>query len=119
MKRKKPARPRQKRWADEFTAFEYEGTELRVYNTGMLTIKGKANIKNAAMALARHVLDEEGDAVGLGYNKCIRVNCKPGTKYTVEWEGLGVLQDDAYPEPKFWAEFKDEFERICALKAFL
>lgn len=119
MKRRKPAPKRTKRYEDEYTAFEYEGTQLRVYNTGMLTVKGKGSIKNAAMALAKHVLDEEGDAVGLGYNKCIYVNCKPGKPYTITWEGKGVIEGDVCPAPYFWDEFKTEFERVCALKAFL
>jgi len=83
----------------------------------MLTIRG--NTKHAAFALAKYVLDEKGGAVGVEYNRCVKIKCKPGSPYTIEWLGLGILQDDAFPEPKFWEEFKIEFERVCNLKAFI
>jgi hypothetical protein len=115
--KRKPAPRRVRSTADDFTLLEYEGAKLRIYNNGMLTIKGST--KNAAFALAKQVMSEDGAPDSIEYNKCIRINCKKGKPYTIEWLGLGILQDDAYPEPKFWEEFKLEFERFCNLKAFI
>lgn len=117
MSRKKPLRPQHRRPSDSFTAVEYEGTKLRIYSNGILTIDG--DTKHAAFALAKRVLDEVGGAVGMEYNRCVTIKCKPGTPYTIEWIGLGILSDDKLPEPKFWEEFKAEFERVCNLKAFI
>jgi hypothetical protein len=118
MARKKPL-PRNRRvFQPSFTTLTHEDATVKIYSSGMLTIKG--SVKNAAFALAKHVLDDKGSAIGVEYNRCIRVKCKPGKPYTIEWLGKGILpDDDAYPEPKFWAEFKTEFERFCELKAFI
>jgi hypothetical protein len=111
--RKKPLPKKQRSYKDDYTTLKYEGTELHLYRTGMLTIKG--DTKQAAYALAKHILD---DTLNSTFYRCIKINLKKNKPYTIEWLGLGILSDDPLPEPKFWEEFKEEFERYCALKAF-
>lgn len=118
MARKKPLPRNRQTYKPDYTLLEYEGAKLKIYSTGLLTIRG--SIKHAAFALAKNVLEDKGNAIGIEYNQCIKIKCKPGKPYTIEWLGKGILPDgDAYPEPKFWEEFKTEFERFCELKAFI
>ena len=119
MKRRKTTHKQQISYFDDYTLFEYKGTQLRIYNNGVLIIKGNSIVKHAAYALAKNILDSKGDSISTEYNRCIVVKTKTGKPYTVKWIGLGILLDDALPEPKFWEEFKTEFERFCELKAFL
>ncbi len=119
---RKPATQKQKRWQDSYSTFLYENTDCRVYNNGMITIKGDGNIKHAAIAFAKYILNDNLTTTILrksDFYKCISVNCEPNTQYTIDWVGDGVVEDDIYPEPKFWEEFKKEFERYCELKVFL
>lgn len=120
MSRKKPA-PKLKykvEYTALYTALEYEGSKIKIYNNGILIVKG--NIKNAAFALSKQILNDRGKATSIEYNRCIKIKCKPGKPFTIEWVGEGILPDgDVFPEPKFWEEFKQEFERFCKLKAFI
>lgn len=117
MRRKpSPKIPPQKRWVDIHTDLSYEDTSVRFYNSGMITFKG--SIKHAAIAFARYILDTVNLTRGGINYLCIRVYPED-KKSTIEWLGKGIIEDDVYPEPKFWEEFKKEFERYCELKAFL
>ncbi len=113
--RKKPAPPIQTRWEDGFVNLEHEDAKVRFYNTGMITFNG--SIKNAAIAVAKHLMDDMS-FIGILNYLCINYNFNSGEKYTINWVGGGVIPNDKLPEPKYWAEFKEEFERYCELKAF-
>jgi|WetSurMetagenome_2_1015567.scaffolds.fasta_scaffold374383_2 hypothetical protein len=115
--RKKPAPAQQKRWQDDYSILEYDDTKVRLYNSGMITFTG--TIKNAAVAVARYFLNTEFFSSEIINYSCIKVSLKKNEKYTIFWLGSGVIPEDICPEPKYWEEFKTEFEKYCGLKAFL
>jgi hypothetical protein len=114
--RKKPAPVNQKRWQDSYNTLEHDNTKVRLYNSGFITFNG--NIKSAAIAVAKFFLEDDS-MTGLIHYLCIDVSLEKNKKYTIKWVGGGVIPDDTCPEPKFWKEFKTEFERYCELKVFL
>lgn len=120
---RKPAPANPKRWQDKYNVLSYENTEIKVYNSGMITIKEGGTIQNAAIAFAKYVLEDNATTHAHLFKTdlytCIDVTCEPNKKYTVKWIGKGVIENDLCPEPKFWGKFKKEFERYCKLKAFL
>ncbi len=95
--RKKPSRPVHLSYEDGYLAFSSNGT-----------IKIEGNIKNAALALFKHILNKNGTITWVGY---IKIICIPGKPYTLEWGSAGS-------KPEHWDEFKKEYERICELKIF-
>jgi len=109
--RKKPSKIK---WEDIFITLSYENTKIRFYNSGMITING--DTRCGAIAFAKHVLENMALGGTLNYN-CIKIHLKKDSKYSVDW--VGEEYDNYYIEPKFWKEFKIEFERYCELKAFL
>lgn len=104
------------KWADLYVILSHEDTELLFYNSGMISISG--DVKCGAIAFAKHILRNHAFMGNLNY-LCMSINLQ---KNTINWGDGRVKitsEIDLYPEPKFWKEFKREFERYCALKAFL
>jgi hypothetical protein len=119
MKRKPAPRKLRNPKASRSLTLEHEGTKLHIYADGIMTIQGST--KQAAYALARQILEYKNNlnTFMITANDCVQIKCSKGEKYTIEWIGKGILQDDLMPKPFFWDEFKAEFERFCELKIFL
>lgn len=109
----KKAGLRKNTWLKLSITLLHEDTELLFYNSGMIDIKG--DVKCGAIAFAKHIL-AMGKAGSLNY-VCMKIHLKKDNKYSLEW--IAEESDPNYKKPKFWEDFKREFERYCELKVFL
>lgn len=102
------------RWEDMYSTISHDDTTVHFYNTGMIDING--NVKNAAIALAKYMIENGASCDELIY-LCMKVCLQKNKKYTIEW--VGEENELSFTKPYFWNEFKKEFERYCELKAFI
>lgn len=100
------------KWEDMYSTISYKDTTLYFYNTGKMTIIG--NVKYAAIAFAKYMLDSNLFNNNLNY-LCLSLKITENKQRTIEW----VESGHEFVKPKYWEEFKREFERYCELKAFL
>lgn len=89
---------------DTYTSFHHKETELIVHMDKLELI---GDPKDAALALAKEVLGSGG--IATAWNDVLRVLHGRG-QYTLQY-----LRDD---KPPFFDELKEQFERICKMRAF-
>lgn len=93
---------------DTYTSFHHKQTELIVH-MDRLELIGEP--KDAALALAKEVLGDglRSGGIATAWNDVLRVVHGRG-EYTLQY-----LRED---KPPFFDELKEQFERICKLRAF-
>lgn len=103
-------------YSEDSTIMKHNNTSLIISNDGTLEING--TIKDAAYALFKVILQLSQDSTSISYNNCILVKSKEFI--TIEWIGRGIINSNLVkPKPKFWDEFKLQFEELNSLKAFI
>lgn len=91
---------------------EGEGTSVYFCDSGMIEVDG--DIKRGAIAFAKYIIETTVNFGSFNWI-CIKINFRKNEKYSIEW----IESGHEFIKPKFWEEFKREFERYCELKAFL
>ena len=85
---------------------------IALYEGGKVHISG--DMKEVALAFLNHTLQDIGtNLVSITYNGALLLKCYKGMPVTIDWVGTDRNL------PHLFNEFKQEFERICKMKAFL
>lgn len=112
-RRKKPSRRR-----DSVIEISNDKGGVLLNSDGTVIITG--DVKSAALAFTKHILDNYNGYTKQVINKYLVVNCMDRQNYTLDWVTSDWATSINPPtKPAQWAEFKEEFERICKLKAFI